>query len=106
MFSNHNIWHFLFPIQLKLKENNKYSPRYRGSKFQNFKSPIRGDFGSFSDGYLQLNKQCCGAILVYLHFKFCFHVLRFLLDNHFVFFARGFYFDLIPPCFRYPICIT
>ena len=50
MFSNRNIWHFLFKIQLKLKENNKYSPRYRGSKFQNFKSPIRGDFGSFSDG--------------------------------------------------------
>ena len=50
MFSNHNIWHFLFLIQLKLKENNKYSPRYRGSKFQNFKSPIRGDFGSFSGG--------------------------------------------------------
>ena len=42
MFSNHNIWYFLFLIQLKLKENNKYSPRYRGSKFLNFKPPIQG----------------------------------------------------------------
>ena len=65
MFSNHNIWHFLFLIQLKLKENNKYSPRYRGSKFQNFKSPIRGVVTSeaFLTAFLQLNKQCCGAIL-------------------------------------------
>ena len=67
MFSNHNIWHFLFLIQLKLKENNKYLPRYRGSKFQNFKSPIQGDFGTF----LHLNKQCCGAILSSLKIYDC-----------------------------------
>ena len=48
----------------KIKREHKYSPRYRGSKFQNFKSPIRGYvFGGILQYILQLNKQCCGAIL-------------------------------------------
>ena len=42
-------------IKFKLKIN-KYSPRYRGSQSQNFKSPNRGDFRSFSDGIFTVNE--------------------------------------------------
>ena len=48
----------------RLRTNNKYSPRYRGSKSQIFKSPIRGGFSeAFLTVLLQLNKQGCRAIL-------------------------------------------